>query len=171
MCWWIQISVTRLFVKFLAIYNNENLPSRITKIAKHLFMGAAIAHWVHLPLPSCSPGFESQAQQQRFVSICIEILSNAAVTLDPISILCVVAIDCKNTFIGMLSLHRRHLFKTSLDWLPLPLFCLNYVCMRPLFYASIFRCIPGLFMLNFVIFKQFTEKPVDFAGFELGLSE
>ena len=35
---------------------------------------AAIAQWFHLRLPSCSPGFKSQAHHLRFFSICIEIV-------------------------------------------------------------------------------------------------
>ena len=35
---------------------------------------AAIAPWFHLRLPSCGPGFESQAHHLCFFSICIEIL-------------------------------------------------------------------------------------------------
>ena len=48
----------------------------IVPISKNLFMpstpgggGAAIAQWIHLRLPSCRPGFESQANHLSFYFI------------------------------------------------------------------------------------------------------
>ena len=36
------------------------------------YQGAAIAHWIHLGIPSCHPGFESQAHHQFFYQFIFE---------------------------------------------------------------------------------------------------
>ena len=36
---------------------------------KNAYQGAAIAQWIHVRLPSCRPGFESQAHLLHFINI------------------------------------------------------------------------------------------------------
>ena len=39
-------------------------------LKKNLILGAAIAQWIRLRLPSCPPGFESQAHHLFIVKFC-----------------------------------------------------------------------------------------------------
>ena len=53
-------------VKYFEYLWSIFIPDFLPLLRRRIFWGAAIAQWIRLRLPSCRPGFESQAHQQCF---------------------------------------------------------------------------------------------------------
>ena len=62
------IWLTTLYV----IWHDFDASVAFAHLTINIVMGAAIAQWIHLRLPSCRPGFDSQACHQRFFSIIVK---------------------------------------------------------------------------------------------------